>query len=222
MIKDFLSIIFPRNCLHCKRSLISEEQFLCTGCKIDLPFTDDDKNIHNNLYQKFAFESKIKSASSLLYFQRKGITQKLLHEIKYKGKKNLAVVLGKWLSSSLNQLEIDLIVPIPLHKSKLRKRTYNQSEEIGRGIAAELHIPLRSDLFERNVATETQTNKTKAQRWLNMENVYTKSSDEDLSNLSVMVVDDVITTGATIGMLCQRLVESNVKQIHIVSVARGK
>lgn len=220
MIKDFLSLIFPENCVSCRRSLNSTESYLCTHCKIDLPFTNDHLNKYNRLFQKFAFEPKIKSASSFLYFQRHGVTQKLLHEIKYKGKKKLALQIGKWYSSYLTQIDVDLVVPIPLHKSKFRKRTYNQSELIGKGIADELNLPQRSDLCIREVATETQTSKTKAQRWLNMENVYSECI-EDLSGQSIMLVDDVITTGATVGMFCQRLVESNVKEIHIVSVARG-
>lgn len=221
MIRDFFSLFFPQNCLNCQQSLISEEDYLCTRCKIDLPVTNDNQNPANELYQKFTFEPKVKSATSFLYFQRKGIAQKLLHEVKYKGKKDLGVILGKWFAPALSQLSIDMVVPVPLHKSKLRKRTYNQSEQVGKGIAKELDVQLRTNLLERRVATQTQTSKSKAERWINMENVYSEVS-EDLSGQSVMVVDDVITTGATVGMLCQRLMESNVREIHIASVARGK
>ena len=221
MLRDFISLIFPQNCLNCQQSLISEEEYLCTACKIDLPFTNDNQNPDNELYQKFAFEPKVKSATSFLYFQRKGITQKLLHELKYKDKKDLGVMLGKWFSSNLTHLNTEVIIPVPLHKSKLLKRTYNQSERIGKGIADVLGLELRSDILTRQVFTETQTQKSKVERWINMENIYSTVT-EDLSGQSVMVVDDVITTGATIGMLCQRLVESNVGEIHVVSIARGK
>ncbi|MEQ9466883.1 MAG: phosphoribosyltransferase family protein [Ekhidna sp.] len=221
MLQDLIALIFPQNCINCDQSLNSVEKFLCTPCKIDLPFTNDVHNPDNELLRKFSFEPKVKSASSYLYFHRGGVTQKLLHHLKYKGKKDLGVELGKWFAPSLRELPIDLVVPVPLHKSKLRKRTFNQSEQISIGISEVLNAEVKSDLAKRIIATETQTKKSKVQRWTNMENVYAKIS-EDLSGQSALVVDDVITTGATTGMLCQRLVEANVKEIHIVSIARGK
>lgn len=221
MLQDFFALIFPQNCINCDQSLNSAEKFLCTPCKIDLPTTNDSKNPENDLFRKFAFELKIRSASSYLYFHRGGVAQKLLHNLKYKGKKDLGVLLGKWFAPSLEQLNIDLIIPVPLHRSKERKRTFNQSEQISIGISETLGIEIRTGLISRVIATDTQTRKSKAQRWINMENVYSEIK-ENLSELSVLVVDDVITTGATIGMLCQRLVEADVKEIHIASIARGK
>lgn len=221
MLNDFYSLIFPKTCINCRRSLTSVENFICLGCKIDLPLTEDSQNPENVLYQKFAFERKVKSASAFLYFQRKGITQKLLHEIKYRGKNELAIQLGKWMSSSFSKMTFDLILPVPLHRSKKRMRTYNQSEQLASGISEELNIELRDDLIRRVIATETQTRKSKLKRWKNMENVYS-SSTENLAGQSVLIVDDVITTGATVGMLCDRLVEANVSEIHIASLARGQ
>ena len=221
MFQDFVSLIFPQTCINCQRSLISAEQYICTGCKIDLPLTNDHQNLSNQLYQKLAFEPKVQSARAFLYFQKNGVTQKLLHQLKYKGKQNLGVTLGQWFAPHFGELEIDLIIPVPLHKSKLRKRSYNQSERIGTGIANELEVEMRTDLAIRQKATQTQTRKTKAERWVNLENVYSEIK-EDLSGLSILVVDDVITTGATVGMLCQRLVEAGVDAIHVASIARGK
>ena len=221
MLKDFFSLIFPKTCLNCKRTLTSEENHLCLNCKIDLPFTNDNLNPTNLLFQKFAFEPKIKSASSLLYFQRKGIAQKILHELKYNGQKDLGVFFGAMLGSSIVNSGVEMIIPVPLHKSKKRKRTYNQSEQIGIGVNMELDVELRTDILSREIATSSQTQKSKADRWINMTNVYSTVSI-DLSNKSVLVVDDVITTGATIGMLCERLVEANVTEIHIACLARGK
>lgn len=221
MFQDFISLIFPRNCLNCQQSLISQEKYLCTTCKIDLPITRDWEYPENTLYQKFAFEQKVTSATSFLFFQNKGVTKKLLYNLKYKGKKDLGVLLGKWFSPLLDRIQADMIIPVPLHKSKLKKRTYNQSEQIGIGISEELGIVLKPDLVKRTVSTQTQTKKTKAERWRNVENIYSPIK-ANLSGQAVMVLDDVITTGATIGMLCQRLVEAEVKEIHVVSLARGK
>ncbi len=173
------------------------------------------------LFQKFAFQPTIKSASAFLYFQRKGIAQKMLHELKYKGKKDLGILLGNWFASSIYSDNIDVVVPVPLHRSKFRRRTYNQSEQIAKGIAEVLGLELRTDLVRREVATESQTSKSKAQRWMNIENIYSNCR-VDLSGRSVLVVDDVVTTGATVGMLCERLVEANAREIHVAALARGK
>ncbi len=221
MWEDFISLIFPQNCVNCQQSLISEEKYLCTMCKIDLPYTNDHKNPNNDLIRKFVFEPKVFSASSFLYFYRNGVAQKLLHELKYKGKNEIGKLMGVWYAQDLKELPFDLIIPVPLHKSKLRKRGYNQSESIAEGIAEVTDKKIDSSIVSRTVATMTQTRKTKVERWTNLENVYSDIK-EDLSDVSVLVVDDVITTGATIGMLCSRLVEADVKQIHIASIARGK
>ncbi len=222
MLRDLLSLIFPNNCLNCQTSLISEERYLCTTCKIDLPETKDHLNPHNELFQKFAFERKIKSASAFLYFHKGGVAQKLLHEVKYRSKSDLAVQLGEWYSETLDDYtNVDFIAPVPLHKSKRRKRTFNQSEKIAEGLSKSLQLPIKSDIIARTKITRTQTRKKKTQRWLNMENVYSTPS-EGLIGKSVLVVDDVITTGATIGMFCQRLVEANVEEIHLLCIARGK
>ncbi|MEQ9009314.1 MAG: phosphoribosyltransferase family protein, partial [Ekhidna sp.] len=144
-----------------------------------------------------------------------------LHEVKYKGKKELAVLLGLLFAPYLEDIKVDLIAPIPLHKSKLRRRTFNQSEQISYGISSELDVEVNPHLIQRVVATNSQTRKAKVERWQNMRNVYSEAQTL-LSGKSVLVVDDVITTGATIGMFCQRLVEADVKEIHIASIARGK
>lgn len=186
-----------------------------------MPKTNDHLQPENNLLQKFAFEPKIKSASSFLLFHKGGIAQKLLHEIKYKGKSQLAVDLGKWYAETLHEIDADIIVPVPLHKSKLKKRTFNQSEKIAEGISSVFQLDIRNDLVSRIKLTKTQTGKGKTERWKNMENVYSKPL-ENLNGKSILVVDDVITTGATIGMLCERLTEANAAEIHLLCIARGK
>ena len=221
MVRDFISLIFPQNCINCQQSLISEEKYLCTGCKIDLPLTNDYQNESNDLFAKFSFESKVKTANAFLYFHQRGVTQKLLHQLKYNRKKDIGVVLGSWFAPQLKSLEIDFIVPVPLHRSKLRKRTFNQSGQIANGISEELNVEVKHQLVKRIIPTKTQTRKSKVERWENMENVYSEIK-EDISNASALVVDDVITTGATTGMLCQRLVEAGVGQIHVACIARGK
>ncbi|MEM0940840.1 MAG: phosphoribosyltransferase family protein [Bacteroidota bacterium] len=221
MISDFISLVFPRTCINCNISLISKEEIICTSCKLDLPVTNDHLHPQNDLFQKFAFEPKVKSASSFIYFYQRGITQKLLHHLKYQKKKEIGFLLGTWFAHNLNHLAIDLILPVPLHSQKQRKRGYNQSEFFARGIAEILALEVLEDGVTRATSTTTQTKKSKLKRWADMENVYSKASDE-VRNKRLLVVDDVITTGATIGMLCNRLVEAQAKEIHIAAIARSK
>ncbi|MFK7953356.1 MAG: ComF family protein [Ekhidna sp.] len=221
MWSDFISLIFPQNCVNCQQSLISEEKFLCTICKIDLPYTNDHINDDNELFRKFVFEQKVKSASAFMYFYKGGVAQKLLYELKYNGKKEIGSMIGEWYGKSLIDIPFDMIIPVPLHKSKLRKRGYNQSDSIAEGIGIVSDKQVKSDLVFRQIATTSQTRKSKIDRWKNIENVYS-TVKEDLSNTSVLVVDDVITTGATVGMLCSRLSDAGVSEIHIATVARAK
>lgn len=222
MINQLKDILFPKTCLNCYTSLNSVEEFICKPCKLNLPFTSDITNpTNNNLAKKFAFEPKIKSAVAFLYFRKFGVTQKLLYELKYNGKKELGNLLGKWFGEYLESSfsDSDYIFPVPVHRSKLKSRGYNQSEHLAQGLADVLDCDLRTDFSERIIATTSQTKKSKTERWQNMENVYSEVS-EDLLGKKIIVVDDVVTTGATVGMLCDRLVKANVAEIHILTLAR--
>ena len=221
MIHDLITLIFPRNCVHCHRPLITQENHLCISCKLDLPITQDHEIQENDLFRKFAFLPAIKSAQAYLYFHHGGVAQKLLHHLKYRGKEEIGYQLGLWYSDSLKHLDIDFILPVPLHPKKQKKRGYNQSLSIAEGIGGELGLEIRTDIVQRVKSTASQTKKSKVERWKAIENVYS-SAHSDVSGKSVLVVDDVVTTGATVGMLCDRLVDQGVAGIHIASLARGK
>ena len=221
MLKDLFSLIFHNNCINCNTSLISTESCLCTSCKIDLPVTNDHALVDNELYQKFAFQPKIKSAQSFIYFHQGGMAQKLLHQLKYRGRKEIAKEMGIWFSPYLASLDVHFIVPVPLHPRKQRRRGFNQSEWVAKGISEELGLDVRTDLIRRVKQTQTQTGKSKVSRWSDLENVYSAASSEVVEK-RILLVDDVVTTGATIGMLCERLAEQGVAAIHIAAIARGK
>ena len=222
MIRDLIGLIYPSVCINCNITLISGEKHLCTKCKIDLPTTDDSFNHANDLLKKFYFNGAVKGAASLLYFYQKGVTQKLLHKLKYDGQNGIGRMLGTYLADKVSELKrVDFIVPVPIHKKKLRKRGYNQSTEIAYGISERLSITVKEDVVKRELMSLSQTRKSKVERWENLANVYGEASDY-VRNRKVLIVDDVITTGATIGMLCDRLVEKGVDEIYVGSIARGK
>jgi len=220
MLKDFVSLIFPKSCINCHKPLTSTENHICTHCKLDLPLTQDHLYQNNDLFRKYAFLSKIKSARAYLFFNQGGITQKLLHELKYNGKQSLGDELARSFSAHLKDLNVDFIIPVPLHRSRLRKRGYNQSVVIAEAMGEEMGVEVRTDILKRVKMTKTQTRKTKIDRWQGLENVYSEASGL-VENKSVLVVDDVITTGATVGLLCDRLMEQHVGEIHIAAIARA-
>lgn len=222
MLRDFVRLIYPSVCIHCSLSLNSAEKYLCTSCKIDLPITHDSFLEPNEMMNKFSFNQKVKGAASYLFFYQKGVAQKLLHKLKYQGQKEIGALLGKWFSGEVAHIgSLDFIIPVPLHTSRQRSRGYNQSAEIAKGIAEQLSISVREDLVIRKKSSSSQTSKTKVERWKNIENVYGNASEE-VQGKKVLVIDDVITTGATLGMLCERLEEKGVSEIYVGAIARGQ
>lgn len=221
MLSEFLSLIYPATCLNCNETLISAENFICTACKTDLPETMDHLNPENELFQKFAYNPLVKSASAFLYFNEGGIAQKLVHNLKYEGAHEIGDLLGVEYGRTLSTfIEPDIIVPVPIHKKKLRKRGYNQSLGFANGLASCFNdAEVREDLILRTKNTATQTRKNKLSRWQNVDNIYSDVK-EDLTGKVVLVVDDVITTGATVGMLCDKLVAANSSSIHVLCIAR--
>ena len=190
-------------------------------CNSQLPFTDDSFHQKNPLSDKFSFNPSIKGAASLLFFTKGGASQRLLHELKYKGRKDIGRKLGVLFAERVSELNVDFMVPVPIHKKKERKRGYNQSMEIAQGVSEVLSIPIKEDAIFRKLATDSQTRRSKVQRWHALENVYSEA-DSSVEGQRILVIDDVITTGATLGMLCDRLTEKGANELYVGAVARGK
>jgi len=202
--------------------LSSSEKHICLSCELDLPVTDDFKIMKNELTEKFAFIHNLKFAASYLYFKKNSSAQSILHNIKYTGKPDLSIFFGIKLGKELIKLhfKFDVIIPVPLHPSRLRSRGYNQSEGLAIGISEITDIPIDSSLVQRIRKTTSQTQKSKMSRWKGIQNIY--STNYDFSGMSVLIVDDVITTGATVGELADLINLNGVKSIGIVSLARAK
>lgn len=220
---DFLSLFFPRVCLNCNKPIIYEEEILCYGCRFSMPETDFHKIQPNLLSQKFIYESKVKFVSAYLYYQRKGIAQRLVQTMKYKNMPQIGEVLGKWYGYKLlkSSINIDIIVPVPLHDKKLALRGFNQSEVIAKGLSHVLGIPVDSETIVRVTNTATQTKKKKIDRWVNVDSIFECKTKNKFDGLKVMIVDDVLTTGATMGKLLDLLVKEGASEISIVALAAG-
>lgn len=182
------------------------------------------KKIENNPVEKiFEGRIQIEFATALLYFSKGEKTQHLLHHIKYNDRKQLAIFLGNLFGERLKQrhqeIQFDAIVPIPLHPKKQQLRGYNQSTYIAKGIATILEIPILENVVIRNSNTDTQTRKNRIERWENISSAFSLKPNCNLENKHILIVDDVLTTGATLEACAQTLKSKQNLKISIATIA---
>lgn len=202
MVRDFISLIYPRLCASCGNSLWKYEKVICTSCLYHLPKTGFHLEADNPVSRLFWGRVNVNGAAAFLCFNKGGRVQSLIHQLKYKGRKDIGIFLGNQygllLSESLVYQSVDLIIPVPLHHQKQQKRGYNQSEQIAIGLSGSMKKPLNTQLLKRTKATETQTRKSRFHRWENVKEIFTIDHSESFKNQHILLVDDVITTGATL------------------------
>lgn len=201
LFRDFIELFFPRTCCLCGRPLMVSEEEICLHCLSDLPEALNAECSNNYVVQRLQGRVPLVAATTLLIFKRKNNTQKLLHQIKYHGNERLAVIMGRQMGHALSRNrqfdDVDIIIPVPLHPRKLRKRGYNQSFLLSKGIAEVFKRPISDNNLIRTRHTETQTRKNREQRLDNMQDVFQLRDPERLKGHHVLLVDDVLTTGAT-------------------------
>lgn len=211
-----LNLFFPEICRGCGEELISGEYGICVHCRHALPLACFHRNEDDGMKKMFYGRIPLENATALLYFQKKGLTQKFIHALKYKGAKNIGTVFGQWLGGELSEIEnyrqIDAVVPVPLHKKKLRKRGYNQVENFGKEIAKALNKPYIDDVLVKVSPTKSQVFKERIARIFTTAEVFQVQNPHKIENLHILVVDDVITTGATLEACASKLLEhGNIK-----------
>lgn len=204
LLNDFIDLFYPQLCLGCERPLLKNENTICFHCKFGLPLTNFHKIPENKIHRLFIGRLQVQSATAYLHFVKNGIVQSLLHNLKYRNKPKLGIYLGQKAGFDLNADGffdgVDIIIPIPLHPKKLIKRKYNQAEKIAVGLSETSGVILSTDLLLRAKHNETQTRKSRFNRWLNVEAIFALNpkKKEILKNKHILIVDDVITTGSTL------------------------
>ncbi|RYD86508.1 MAG: ComF family protein [Sphingobacteriales bacterium] len=220
---DFISLIFPQLCAACNGSLVSNEHILCTDCLYNLPYTNFHLQPDNIVDRQFWGKLNLEAAYALFYFNKGGNVQNMVHRFKYDGVQQIGVLLGEIAAGQLVQNEIfrsvEAIIPVPLHKSKLRKRGYNQSACFADGLAKKLDAPVDIDNLIRLIATETQTKKTRFSRYENMKEVFGIQYPERLINKHVLLVDDIVTTGSTLEACGAELLKIPGLKLSVATIA---
>ncbi len=222
-LKNIFNLFFPELCLICNRSLIISKQLICVSCRSNLPVTNFCDWSPNEVEKSFYGRVDIISGTSLLYFNRKGNVQKLIHQLKYKKQQKVGLFLGNWLGEAMINSErfkeLDAIIPVPLHKNKLKKRGYNQVTTFGISLSKSLKIPLLENILIRVSKTQTQTLKSRFDRSKNMNENFELIDTERLKNKHILLIDDIITTGATLEACCIQLYFTKNIKISIATMA---
>lgn len=221
--KHLLDIIYPRSCEACGESLLGGENLICVKCIIDLPRTNSHKESIESISNRFWGKIPVENTITYLRFSKKSKVQKLLHSLKYRNKSEVGVLLGKLYGTDLKTVafekKIDLLIGVPLHPTKQLQRGYNQADCIAEGLSVALGIPFETNAVKRSIHTDSQTKKSRFERFQNVENIFEVTDVEKIKDKRIAIVDDILTTGSTIESLAAILLNEGCKEISIVTIA---
>ena len=222
-LNDIFNLFYPKLCFVCENQLVKGEKTVCISCLSDLPVTNFCNLKNNNVETSSYGRILIEEATSLLYFHKKGKVQKLIHELKYNGKQQIGTFLGNWLGenmlSSRRFNDLDCIIEVPLHKNKFKKRGYNQLKTFGQALSVKLGIPVMDNVLIKVSASQTQTKKNRFDRSLNIIEKFEMIDNQALKNKHILLIDDIITTGATLEACSTQLLQSKNLKISIATMA---
>lgn len=222
--RDLLHVFLPQVCFSCGESLLYHEEVLCTTCIYHLPLTDFHIDEENETAKQLWGKMDFQRAMSMLYLAKSSRVEKLLHRLKYSNQPEIGTFLGKYYAKKLAEINffgtIDIIIPIPIHRSKLRKRGYNQSSQFAMGLAEIAEIPWTDKVLIRAVSSVSQTQKSRIERYENVAGVFELKDSALVKGKHILLVDDVLTTGATICTAGNILVDAGAK-VSVITIARA-
>lgn len=220
---DLVALLFPNLCNACGIPLLRNENLICIKCLYDLPFTDYHHHAENRVAKQLWGRLSINAAMAMLYFRKGAKVQNLIHNLKYHGKTDVGVLLGNLLGDRLINSTfyegVDLIIPVPLHEKKLRLRGYNQSAFIAEGVSVKMKTTYSDNILVRTISTESQTKKSRYSRYENMKAVFKTNNPDIIKGKHVLLIDDVITTGATLEACANTLLANGAEKVSIAALA---
>ncbi len=219
-VSSLRDLWLPNPCITCGQSLHDQEALICLTCENSLPYTQFHLQEYPLIRTKIEGKIPVKDVFAMLHYTRKSKVQRILHQLKYKNRPEIGAYFGKIYGNQLKDfVQWDLIIPIPLHEKRLASRGYNQSEHIAMGLSESLSIPFDNQSIIRIVNTSTQTHKSAIERQMNMKDVFHVQTNENILDKHIVLVDDVLTTGATLEACGALLLESGAKSISICVLA---
>ena len=217
-----LNLLFPKVCSGCKTILLKREEIICTQCRHSLPIISHHNTKDGSMKQLFYGKFLVENATAVIKFQKRGITQELLHNLKYKGQQHISSFFGKWLGAELaihtDYQNIEMVIPVPLHKQKLKKRGYNQVEGFGFEIAKALQVPYDDTILTKESKTDSQVFKQRFLRF-QTEEIFKIKHPHLINDKHILLVDDIITTGATIENCALQIFKSKHVKLSIATIA---
>lgn len=223
MLQSLINLLYPTLCNGCDALLLESEDTICTACRHDMPYTRHYLNPANEVVQKFYGRVAVAHASALVYFHKEGIVQELIHNLKYRKQQRVGRLMGEWYAPLLRQVpeleSVTDIIPVPLHPRKLRERGYNQVTQFGEALSEGLGIPLTEDVLLRAAYTKTQTKKNRENRAKIIGSAFTVSYNEAHEGRHFLLIDDVVTTGATLEACGKLLLQIPGAKLSIVTIA---
>ena len=225
IFSDTLHLFYPHICTGCGSDLLHEDNLLCLQCINDLPYTNFASHKNNPVEKIFWGRIPVAAAHSEFYFAKETIVQELIHQLKYKNNTAIGLYLGELMGKSLlagNRFtDIDYLVPLPLYPDKERKRGYNQAAIICNGMSGIMKVPVSTGNVVRQRFTETQTRKHRTERWENVDGSFVVKDPAAFKGKKIMLVDDVVTTGATLEACGNALLQVEGVKLYIAALAHA-
>lgn len=223
VLSDFFNLFYPNICPVCYNGIVKGEEVICTSCIYHLPRTRYWNLADNQVAKIFWGRANVENACSFFFFAKGSKYRKLLHQLKYTGRYDIGVKMGEEFGYELKKSNlystVDAIIPVPLHPQRFKERGYNQAEKIAEGLSKTMGIPVVADVLIRCQYTQTQTKKTREERVKNVSDAFTINNPEKVENKHILLVDDVVTTGATLEVCANTILSGTTSKVSIGTLA---
>ncbi|MFN8285236.1 MAG: phosphoribosyltransferase family protein [Chitinophagales bacterium] len=224
LIADVIALFYPRTCICCRQALLKQEEFICRNCEADLPQTNNIVDSENALTKRFTGRIPLQGAAAFYQFRKEGPVQELLHNLKYKGRQEIGKAIGELFGTRMSEpasviKNVDLVVPVPLHWKKERKRGYNQCSTFATAIAESIGTKVSFTALERVHENISQTTQSRFDRYNNVAEIFAVKEEKQLAGKHILLVDDVVTTGATAEACLKTILTVNNTRVSFAAIA---